>query len=178
MFLGLKILFLLFISPFIIWLLVIGINNKEKIIGKLILLGFAVGFVFILVSMIISILGRKKVLDKRDFYGEYVIDRSYFKGKQADWQYDHFRFEITKDDSIFFYVTEKEKILETFKGTITTLKPYSSERLVIHMEQPSHHILTTNPTIYREPWDFYLVFNSPKFYNMFFRKGKWRNIEK
>ena len=178
MFLGLKILFLLIISPFIIWILVIGINNKGKIIGKLILLGFAVGFVFIVVSIIISLLSRKKVLDKSDFYGEYTIDRNYFEGKQADWQYDHFRFEITKDDSIFFYVTEKEKILKTYKGTITTLKPYSSERLVINMEQPSHHILTTNPTIYRKSWDFYMVFNSPKFYNMFFRKGNWEKIEK
>ena len=122
-------------------------------------------------------LWEKKVLDKSDFYGEYIIDRNYFSGKQADWQYNNFRFEIKKNDSIYFYVTDGKIINETYKGTISTLAPYKSARLVIEMEKPTHHILTTNPTIYREVWDFFMVFNSPKFHNMYFRKGEWKEIE-
>ena len=122
-------------------------------------------------------LWEKKVLDKSDFYGEYIIDRNYFSGKQADWQYNNFRFEIKKNDSIYFHVTDGKIINETYKGTISTLAPYKSARLVIEMEKPTHHILTTNPTIYREVWDFFMVFNSTKFHNMYFRKGEWKEIE-
>ncbi|WP_242529653.1 hypothetical protein [Psychroflexus sp. ALD_RP9] len=119
----------------------------------------------------------KTELDKEDYYGEYVINRDYFKGEQTDWQYNHFRFEITDEDSIFFYVTDKEKILKTYRGTIKTTTPYSSARLIIEMDQPTHHIMTSNPTTYRSAWDFYIVFKSPKFYNVFFEKGKWKLIE-
>jgi len=45
------------------------------------------------------------------------------------------------------------------------------------MTQPTIHILASNPTTYRNAWNFYLVFNSPKFGNMFFKKGKWEEIE-
>jgi len=177
MFLGIKLLFLLIISPIFLWILFFCINNYKKIIGKIILLLFLLGF-FLFVSLwTISVVNQKINLDKDDYYGRYIIDRNYFKGKQTDWQYDHFRFEITKDDSIFFYITEKEAITKTFKGVITNVKPFSSERLVIKMEKPTHHILTSNPTIYRGTWDFFMVFNSPQYYNMFFRKGKWNNIK-
>ncbi len=115
--------------------------------------------------------------DKKDYYGEYVINRDYFKGKQTDWQYNHFRFEITKEDSIFFYVTEGEKIIKSYRGKIKTSTPYSSARLIVQMEQPTHHILKRNPTIYRSAWSFYLVFNSDKFYNVFFKKGKWKPMD-
>jgi hypothetical protein len=46
------------------------------------------------------------------------------------------------------------------------------------MEQPTHHIMTSNPTTYRGVWDFDLVFNSPAFDNMYFTKGKWKPINK
>ena len=62
--------------------------------------------------------------------------------------------------------------------SIKTTTPYSSARLIIEMEQPTHHIMTSNPTTYRSAWDFYLVFKSPKFYNVFFEKRKWKPIEK
>lgn len=116
-------------------------------------------------------------LDKEDYYGEYVIKRDFFKGEQTNWQYNHFRFKITAHDSIFFYVTEEEKILHTYTGKIKTKTPYSSARLIIEMVDPSHHILSSNPTTYRTVWDFYLVFNSPKFHNVYFEKGKWKPIE-
>jgi len=119
----------------------------------------------------------KKVLKKSDFYEEYIIDRDYFSGKQSDWQYNNFRFEIKGNDSIYFYVTDEQIINETYKGTISTLAPYKSARLVIEMEKPTNHVLTTNPTIYREVWDFFMVFNSPKFHSMYFRKGEWKEIE-
>ena len=177
MFLGLKLLFLILISPFIIGLFLYGLKKKSKFIGKSILSIYAFGIGFIIIMSIIGILSKKKVLKKSDFYGKYTIDRNYFSGKQADWQYNNFRFEIKENDSIYFYVTDKEIINETYKGKISTLKPYNSARLVIEMQNPNHHILTTNPTIYREAWDFFMVFKSSKFNNMFFRKNEWEKIE-
>ena len=177
MLLGLKLLFLLIISPIIIGLSLYGLRKKSEFIGKSILTIYAFGIGFIIIMSIIGTLSKKKVLEKSDFYGEYTIDRNYFSGKQADWQYNNFRFEIKVNDSIYFYVTDEERINETYKGTISTLVPYKSARLVIEMEKTTHHILTSNPTIYREAWDFFMVFKSPRFHNMYFRKGKWEKIE-
>ncbi|QRR00195.1 hypothetical protein [Dyadobacter sandarakinus] len=44
------------------------------------------------------------------------------------------------------------------------------------MPAPTHHILMDNPTTYRETWSFYLVFDSPKFGNVFFTKGDWEPL--
>lgn len=131
---------------------------------------------FIFFSGVIQRLTAKTELKKKDYYGEYIIDRDCFPGKQADWQYEHFRFEINEHDSIFFFVTNKEKIVRTFRGTVSTTHSNSSQRLIINMKQPTHHILSSNPTVYRSTWSFYLVFYSPKFNNVFFKKGRWKQL--
>lgn len=141
---------------------------------KFLLLGV---FSIISLVMLIRIFTDKKELKKVDYYGEYIINRDYFPGKQADWQYNSFRFVIKENDSVYFFITDKKQILKTYKGVITTTKPYGSERLVLNMEQPCHHILNSNPTTYRNAWDFYLVFYSPKFNNVFFKKGEWKALD-
>lgn len=164
------------IIPLIIILSILWIISRKKIFGKsiaIVIIGIAS---LVLFSSIISILTDKKILEKDDYYGTYIINRSYFPGKQADWQYNNFRFEIKENDSIYFYCTDKNKIHKTYKGSISTLKYYNSERIVIHMNEPTHHIVKDNPTIYRSVWDFQMVFNSDKFSNMFFKKGKWSQI--
>jgi hypothetical protein len=40
----------------------------------------------VVLANLLSTLTTKKKLDKSDYYGEYIIDRNYFSGKQADWQ--------------------------------------------------------------------------------------------
>jgi hypothetical protein len=150
--------------------------TKDFIYGKIIGYLWLGLFGLFFLGRIISFLTDKKELDKSDYYGEYIVNREYFKGRQADWQYDNFRFEIKDNDSIYFYLTDKEKILKTYRGTITTKEYFRSERLVINMDQPTHHIMTSNPTTYRSAWSFYLVFYSPKFNNVYFRKGKWKPL--
>jgi len=117
-------------------------------------------------------------LDKDDFYGQYVIDRDHCPGKQADWQYKSFKFQIRPDNSIVFDIMEEGVIKKIFRGNFSTLRPYSSEVPVMNMEWPTHHILTTNPTVYRRNGGFYLVFNSPLFGNVFFKKGEWKPLDK
>ncbi len=169
---------ILFIFPLSIILLVVWAITRKKIVGKILgyfwisLLGlFALG-------AIIRLLTDKKNLEKEDYYGQYIVDRDYFSGRQSDWQYNNYRFEIRENDSIYFYVTDKDKILKIFRGKINTTNPsqYISERLIIKMDQPTHHILTSNPTTYRWAWSFNLVFYSQKYNNVYFKKGKWKPI--
>ncbi len=160
-------------------LLVSWLYTSKPVYGKI--LG-AVWFGIIFLVFIASIanwLFSKTELDRNDYTGTYIIHRDYFEGHQADWQYNHFRFQITNQDSIFFYITEKDRILKTYKGTVTTSNPehHRSDRLIINMEQPTHHILASNPTTYRSNWSFYLVFNSQEYYNLFFKKGEWKPID-
>jgi len=169
--------FIFIVLPISVILFLLWIFTQKKFFG-IVLIGMWGGMILLWVlSSILRPFYEKKILDKSDFYGEYIIDRDYFPGKQADWQYNNFRFKIKKNDSLYFYITDGQKIIETYKGMISTLAPYKSARLVIEMENPTHHILTTNPTIYREVWSFFMVFNSPKFHNMYFRKGEWKEIE-
>lgn len=133
--------------------------------------------VLILLAVLIQSLTSKTVLAKEDYYGNYVVNRDYFPGKQADWQYNTFRFEIKSNDSIYFYVTDEEKVIQTYRGTVDMNGPYQSKRLKNKMVTPTHHIVADNPTTYRSIWSFYLVFNSQKFSNMFFKKGIWKPLE-
>jgi hypothetical protein len=174
MFFGIFIIFLLFITAVLLTLLV---TSGKKIFGEMIAVIWGTVIVLAVVSGINSSLTADKILEKNNYYGQYVINRNYFSGKQADWQYNSFRFEIKDNDSIYFCVTDKQKITQVFKGTISTVKPSVSERLVLHMEPPAHHILADNPTTYRNARGFYLVFNSVKFGNVFFKKGEWKPLE-
>ncbi|SMB89895.1 hypothetical protein SAMN00120144_0995 [Hymenobacter roseosalivarius DSM 11622] len=174
---GFNLFFAFILLPSTVVLIIIWLLTRRKLFIKSVGFIWAAIFTLIVITSFLKILLSKVTLEKEDFYGQYIIDRSHFPGKQADWQYDNFRFEIKDNDSIYFYVTQKDDVVKVFKGIISTLKPYSSERLVIDMQQPTHHILTTNPTIYRDTWSFHLVFNSPKFNNVFFTKGDWEPVE-
>ncbi len=174
---GFNLFFILILVPLTGILLIAWLLSRKLLIGKILGIIWLGIFGIVLLAGITREVTSKTELDKDDYYGEYIINREYFKGTQTDWQYNHFRFEITDKDSICFYVTDKDRILKTYRGIIKTTTPYSSARLIIEMEQPTHHILTSNPTIYRSTWNFYLVFKSPKFYNVFFEKGKWKPIE-
>ena len=175
---GFNLFFVFILVPLTAILLLIWLFSGKKLFGKTLGVIWLGIFGLIFFSMTIKCLTSKTELKKKDYYGQYIVNRDFFPGKQSDWQYDNFRFEIKENDSIYFYVTDKEKILKTYKGTITTTKPYSSERLIINMEKPTHHILTSNPTTYRSAWSFYLVFYSPKFNNVYFKKGQWKPLDK
>lgn len=175
---GFNLLFVFVLVPGTIILLLIWLFSQKQIFGKTVAIIWLGVVALAIVSYIVQTLTAKKELKKEDYYGQYIVDRDFFTGKQANWQYNNFRFEIKDNDSIYFYVTENAKVLKTFRGKITTTKPYSSERLIINMVQPTHHIVSSDPTTYRSAWSFYLVFHSPKFNNMYFKKGEWKPIEK
>ena len=162
--------------PFTIILLLIWVLTKNNLFANLVLASWSLVLGIYILIHIYHFFTDKIVLDKEDFYGSYIVNRTYFPGKQSDWQYDHFRFEIKQNDSIYFYVTENEKTLRTYKGSIHSPLGYKSKRLHIVMDQPTHHIMAEDPSIYRSTWGFYLVFHSSKFNNVFFKKGDWEEL--
>lgn len=165
------------IFPLLAILLILWMISREKFFAKsiaTIIIGICA---FVCIVSVLHMIFSIKELDKDDYYGKYIIDRSFFKGKQADWQYEHYRFEIKENDSVYFYCTDKYNIKKTFKGHISTVKPYNSERLILTMNEPSHHVVKENPSTYRGIWDFYMVLHSEKFGNMFFRKGDWEPLQ-
>ncbi len=181
---GIYLLFIIILLPLTALLtglsLIAWLLTKQKVYGRIIGIMWGGIFGLIMLLVVINWLTSKTELEQKDYYGQYIVNRDYFQGIQSDWQYDHFRFEIKKNDSIYFHVTEKEKILKTYSGTIKTtdISEHNSARLIINMGQPSHHILTSNPTTHRSAWSFNLVFYSPKFNNVYFKKGQWKPLDK
>lgn len=173
---GFNLFFILVLVPLSGILLLVLLITRSKY--ALLALGamWAAVIGLVVLSVLTRPLFEKKVLTKADYYGSYVIDRGMFAGPDADWQYDSFRFEITPDDSIHFHVTDGNRIVRTINGRISTVKPYSSERLVIEIPEPGHHVVASNPTIYRSIWSFRLVFRSMHYHHMYFTKGDWEPI--
>lgn len=174
MFSLLTLLIPIIITSALLWLNRLTKNKIFKIsaYGIWILIGL-----FFITVFFVNLLNSKTNVSKQDFYGSYIIDRNFFKGKNADWQYNHYRFEITKDDELKLYVTNNGKILKIYKRKIEFIEGIASPHLKIINENPNF-ILESEPTLYRNSWDFYLVFNTKSYSNMFFKKGIWKPINK
>lgn len=168
---------LLFFVSLIILLYNIG---KNKRIIRVILIGWGIffGSVFALIAFtsIINFFTEKKQLKRSDIYGSYVIDRSILPGKQADWQYNHYRFEITTQDSFKLYYMEKGHVTKTYKAKVNFLRGYEY-RLTLKADSPGYHLIDPMPTLYRRVFSFYYVFTSPSYHNVFFTKGDWKPID-
>lgn len=173
---GLVFLFIFFVIVSVI-LFVLKLIFKKKIFSTLNIIWwiFFISLPFLLA--ILSFFTSKKEVEKEDIYGEYVIDREKCARKQADWQYNHYRFKITEDNKIFFYITDKENIIKTIEGKVEFTEYGHSPHLKIELDEPKFHILQENPTLYREIWSFYYVFESDKYKNVFFTKGNWKPID-
>ena len=167
---GFNLLLIFIVIPLTFILLIGWLLTKKKIFGIIIGIIWLSIFGLVMLTHAIIWLNAPTSIKKKDYYGEYVVNRKYFRGSQADWQYDNFRFEIKDNVSIYFYVTNQAKIIKTYKGKINIVKAINHERLTIEMDEPIHHILVDNPIISRKAWDFQLVFYSTKFHNVFLKK--------
>jgi hypothetical protein len=115
---------------------------------------------------------RKSIrLIRADIIGEYRIDTNFYNGKNAQWQYHRYRFTITPQDSILFYVGSKDTIIKTFRGKILYSDgPPDVWKIQEDITSPTFHVIKTPPTLYRGHSTFYYVFKSNFYGNMFFRK--------
>jgi hypothetical protein len=113
----------------------------------------------------------KYTLSKKMVYGEYVIDRSKFSGYQADWQYEHYKIEISKDDTLHLIVDFDGNITE-YKKKIYFVNGYANARwtFVNSPDAGTHHIIQSTPYLFRTRHSYYYVFYSEKYGNVFFKK--------
>jgi hypothetical protein len=170
-------LFVVFILLPLTFLLLLGWGvTQRKIFGQLVGALWLALVSLVAFSAIVSAFSKSGNLEKEDYYGWYVIDRKFFPGQQADWQYNSLRFKVTPSDSIYFYVTDKARILQVYRGRISITTSYPSARLVLNMEQPTYHVVADNPTTYRGARQFNLVFYSRYFNNVYFKKGEWEPL--
>lgn len=171
------VLLLIFFSFISMIIFILEMIFKKKIFRKI---NIALWILFAsspFILSFVSIFTTKKTVEKNDIYGDYIIDRNICAGKQSDWQYNHYRFKITENNKIFFYITNEEKIIKTIEGKVEFTNGYYSPHLKIQLEEPKFHILKENPSLYREIWSFYYVFESEKFKNIFFTKGNWKPLD-
>lgn len=163
--------FIVFIFlPLLVILMLCGIFTERRFFGYAILSLIGGAIILFSLSQLFQWIASPKILKKEDYYGTYHIKRDLFPGKQTDWQYDRYNFVIKDNDSIYFNVVSAGQVSKVYKGKIETVSPYESARLKLCMDSPTHHILASDPTVYRSPLGFYLVFYSSKYNNVFFEK--------
>lgn len=107
-------------------------------------------------------------ITKDRIIGVYEIDKSFYPGPNADWQKEHFYFEITDDSEFLFHEKLNDGSIKTVQGKIDWYRtsPPMLFRIVMEDEHPS---IDQYPALYRGNRKFYYVFES-KFGNMFYRK--------
>ena len=108
-------------------------------------------------------------LKTEQIYGTYRIDKSKFDKQQAAWQYENFELEIGRDHVLRLYQLQPSRqIIDSVEFTFSQY--FNAPHISLNIDSTRHHILSTNPTLYRKPFSFYYVFESRKFGNMFFEK--------
>lgn len=158
-------------------LIVLWLKSESKLLLGLIQLIWGGLFAGFLLIVFVQFCFADRGIKKRHIYGEYIIDRSMFAGKQADWQYNTYRFEINKNNQLIFYQTEGDAIVQADTALVSFVENYHNTRIRIHSQQKAmHHILNDSPTLYRRGRSFYYVFRSPQYGNVFFKKGEWKPL--
>ncbi len=87
---------------------------SQKKIALIILGGLWVLAISVIILNLIVDYNRTPIrLTKNDIVGEYRIDKTFFPGTNAKWQYDLYKFYITNKDSILFVVMKEKEIPRT-----------------------------------------------------------------
>lgn len=162
--------------PLTVVFIMAWLYTGNKIYGYLLLILWAIPFV--LWAVVRLMYPPKMEVRRADIYGTYVIDRSRYAGKQADWQYNHFKFKIEQPDKFTFYVMEQDSLVAFYRAKVKFSGRYSHRIALEMMDTPAYHIIAENPSLYREPYSFYYVFTSKKIGNVFFTKKKWGQFSK
>lgn len=176
-------IYLTFLIPLTIIFIIIWRISKKKIIIKSIGIVWGIFMFLILLAITIGKIMQPIIIKNSDIYGEYIIDKTKFGGRQAEWQYENFRYKITKNEELIFesrvygnkWKTEKLKVSYSSGYYDDDKKNYCNRKIRIHSDSTNNHIIQDNPTLYRKSFNFYYVFKSKKFGNIFFKKGKWKS---
>lgn len=106
-----------------------------------------------------------KTPNRDDITGRYVIDRSKWPGKNADWQHKTYTFEITGTHAI----VRDARTKTVWKHRIEWSEIYE-HRWGFADHTKRHHMIGNGPTLYRGRFGHYYVFQSPLYGNVFYKK--------
>jgi len=127
------------------------------------------GLIWIFPSILIAIaIYVHYPITKERVFGLYQIDASFYPGENADWQKEHYSFEINEKDEFLFHEKLKDRSVKTIMGKVVWIRRSPPMLFRIDMEH-AHPLVDEYPTLYRGNRKFYYVFDS-KFGNMFYRK--------
>lgn len=129
----------------------------------------------VLFSAIFNYLAKPMKLDADDYYGEYVIDKSIFPGKNSEWQYNHFRLEIKYNGDVLLHTLGGNKKMKVYKGNFYIDDNKPSATIRFEMSKPTSHVMIYQPKVYRSAWGFTLVMKSTKYHHMYFKKKSFRD---
>jgi hypothetical protein len=107
-------------------------------------------------------------ITKDRIVGSYSIDTNFYPGSNANWQKEHFSFEITENDEFLFYEKLEDGSIKTIIGKVEYFRESPPMLFRIRLNEP-HPLIDPYPSLYRGNRKFYYVFES-KFGNMFYRK--------
>jgi len=97
-----------------------------------------------------------KTPDRDDITGRYVIDRSKWPGKNADWQHKTYTLEITGTHAI----VRDARTKTVWKHRIEWSEIYEHHWVFADYTK-RHHMIGNGPTLYRGRFGHYYVFQSP-----------------
>ena len=140
---------------------------KTKEIKNLIKLGLIWVFPIYLIFLIFN---NHHPINKKRIIGTYKIDTRFYPGPNADWQHNHFWFEITQNNQFLFHEKLKDGSTKTITGKVEWYTESTPTLFRIHLLK-EHPLIDLRPTLYRGNKKFYYVFES-EFGNMFYRKIK------
>ncbi|NQZ90183.1 MAG: hypothetical protein HRT54_21685 [Colwellia sp.] len=161
--------------PIFLWMIVLTIKylwHFYKTKNKQFLYKFSVLWLtpicFISLLMLFAWFNGLTHVDKQRIVGSYEVDTKFYPGKNANWQKEHFRFEITEDNKFYLFVRLADKSENVYQGYVKWANE-TPEKWSITMDNP-YHIIDKHPVLYRSKFDYYYVFRTQKFGNMFFSK--------
>ncbi len=165
---------LAWITALVILIIPLGLNNYFKSNKKFpiyflvfVWLAFIGGSGILYLSM--PFLNPMKV-KKENLYGTYEIIKDKFDKKQSEWQHNNFELEITNNSILKLYkLKPQKKIIDSV--SIKIVESSVRSNFVVKSDSLTHHIIKNSPTLFRKRYNnFYLVFKSDKYHNMFFKK--------
>ena len=157
---------ILLIIPLLVYLVILAclisyVAVRRTKLSTVPLAGFlALPVCLFFLSWLLSI----KTPDRDDIKGHYVIARSKWPGKNADWQHETYTLEITGSHAI----VRDARTKTVWKYRIEWSDIRYRWGFADHTKR--HHIIGNGPTLYRGRFGHHYVFYSPLYGNVFFEK--------
>lgn len=144
-------------------------RGKAGCLGLLLFSGLAFSLMGA-VSTVIEFLPKYRRVSPGDVYGTYRIDRNFYPGQNADWQYEHYRFKITSENKFVLTEIDDNGVAHQYQGKVTWKDTKTRRALWSAKLSKPHHLQINAPTLYRSYFYFYYVIPSKRYGNMFFRR--------